>query len=246
MRHSAVIYKYQNTINGKVYIGQTTNPERRKKKHVWRAKAQRFDNHFYRAIRKYGWEPFEYHILETIYSDDLQELSDLINQAEIDWIVIYDSYYNGYNSTFGGGGMLGYKRTEESIRKSAESRHKPVLQYSLEGEFIKKWDSILDAARYLKTNKSSISQCVLFKRKTCKGFIWRRYEGGDIPKKIEVNLLNAASIPVLQINKNTGEVIKEWPSTRIASEEVGVDSSGIVKACKGKLKTTGGFKWQYK
>ena len=51
-------------------------------------------------------------------------------------------------------------------------------------------------------------------------------------------------ISVTQISLD-GSVIKVWDSASDAMKETGIDCSGIVKCCKGKLKKTGGFRWQY-
>ena len=50
---------------------------------------------------------------------------------------------------------------------------------------------------------------------------------------------------VLQFSKD-GEFIAEYPSTHEASRHIGCDNSGIIKCCKGKQKTCGGFIWKYK
>lgn len=42
-----------------------------------------------------------------------------------------------------------------------------------------------------------------------------------------------------------GCLVKNWSSGVQAMRHTGIDSSAIAKCCKGKLKTTGGFKWQY-
>lgn len=51
---------------------------------------------------------------------------------------------------------------------------KPVYQYDLNGNLIKKWKSRLDAADYYSYSPNSISRCVNGHRKTYKGFIWSR------------------------------------------------------------------------
>lgn len=51
---------------------------------------------------------------------------------------------------------------------------KPIYQYDLNGNFIKKWDSRNQAAFYYNVTPNSISRCMNGVRKTCKGFIWRR------------------------------------------------------------------------
>lgn len=50
---------------------------------------------------------------------------------------------------------------------------KPILQFSLESEFIREWESINEIQRQLDISKGNISSCCNFKRKTCGGFIWR-------------------------------------------------------------------------
>lgn len=54
------------------------------------------------------------------------------------------------------------------------------------------------------------------------------------------------SISILQLNKETGEVIREWSSAIDAQKEYGIANGNIGKCCKGKLKSTGGYKWRYK
>lgn len=50
--------------------------------------------------------------------------------------------------------------------------------------------------------------------------------------------------PVTQMTLD-GKVIKLWDSASDVMKEIGIDASGITKCCKGKLKKTGGYKWQY-
>ena len=54
-----------------------------------------------------------------------------------------------------------------------KAREKKVLQYTLEGEFVKEWDSIAIASKHTNTNKSSLSACLNNKNKTAGGFIWK-------------------------------------------------------------------------
>ena len=43
-------------------------------------------------------------------------------------------------------------------------------------------------------------------------------------------------------NKTTGEV---FDTVRIASQQTGISKSCIYSACKGKIRTAGGFEWEY-
>jgi len=101
------IYLITNLINGKVYVGQTLNYKDRMKKHEKSGKNPKY--YFPYAISKHGWENFTKEIL----IDDVPE-EDLDN-LEINYIAFYNSFNRekGYNLTQGGGGMSGYRHTEE-------------------------------------------------------------------------------------------------------------------------------------
>ena len=96
----ASIYIIRNKINNKVYIGQTIQTLNiRFTAHKMASRIE--DSKFYRAMRKYGEENFYIELLETVAIESL-------NDREKYWIKQYDSYYNGYNSTFGGDGTIKY------------------------------------------------------------------------------------------------------------------------------------------
>ena len=61
---------------------------------------------FWRAIEKYGWDGFNHDIIECIETETEQELINLLKEKEICYIEQYNSYYNGYNSTLGGDGVI--------------------------------------------------------------------------------------------------------------------------------------------
>ena len=92
------IYKITNLINGKVYIGQSTNIKRRWKDHkkdaFWKNNPE-YEYPLYRAMRKYGINNFSFEVLEECSKDEL-------NDKEKFYITKYDSYKNGYNQTEGG------------------------------------------------------------------------------------------------------------------------------------------------
>lgn len=89
-----IIYIIKNTINEKVYIGQTSRTlEIRWKEYLRHYK--RGDQAIYAAMRKYGIENFFVEKIEECEEDRLDE-------REIYWIQKYNSFNNGYNSTLGG------------------------------------------------------------------------------------------------------------------------------------------------
>jgi len=60
------------------------------------------------------------------------------------------------------------------------------------------------------------------------------------------NSARARAIVTLQLDKETGETIKEWPSSRNAGIELKIDPSSIGKVIRGKKKSAGGYGWAYK
>lgn len=52
-------------------------------------------------------------------------------------------------------------------------------------------------------------------------------------------------IKVMQYDKN-GDFIKEWEYIGKIEKELGLSHSSISACCKGKQKTCGGYKWEYK
>lgn len=62
---------------------------------------------------------------------------------------------------------------KENCRRASLNRKKPICQYSLEGEFIKQFDSAKDAADILKLSQTHISGCCRGVMQTSGGFIWK-------------------------------------------------------------------------
>lgn len=95
------IYKYENKLNGHIYIGQSQNIEKRYQQHLYDAKNRpERGSGVDVAIRKYGIENFSFEILELCSLEDL-------DKREQYWIQRYDSYNTGYNRTIGGSALRG-------------------------------------------------------------------------------------------------------------------------------------------
>jgi hypothetical protein len=171
---SVGIYKITNKINGKSYIGLSSNIEERFKKH----RQMQGEKVLYSAFQKYGIENFDFSIIELCSSD-------LLSEREKYWIAYYDTYNNGYNATLGGEGncrinhqdviqdflktgscketadnlgitphTVGHILTSNDISHRAFSacgglNKKPVGQFSKDGKFIQEFSSQEEAAKYL-------------------------------------------------------------------------------------------------
>lgn len=120
----AYIYKIENKTNHKTYIGKTEmiDPYKRWREHIAEAGRTRSRTRaLYAAMKKYGVDNFEFTVLEETNNPC---------QREREYIVLYNSYHNGYNETLGGDGaaylelpeeeICKYYATVKSIRKTAE------------------------------------------------------------------------------------------------------------------------------
>lgn len=106
-----VVYKHT-TPNGKVYIGITGNQPTKR----WaNGNGYRNNNHFWNAIKKYGWDNINHEILfDGLTQDEAEE-------KEIELIAFYDSSNpsKGYNISTGGYGVsnLTRKRMSDSAKE---------------------------------------------------------------------------------------------------------------------------------
>ena len=116
------IYIITNKINNKKYVGQTINPKKRWSAHKYEGIHYNYTNiALYNAMKKYGVENFEFKVIES--NIDINE----INDRETFWIKKINTYKpNGYNLTFGGEGLQGFKMSKESkdkLSKIAKERY---------------------------------------------------------------------------------------------------------------------------
>jgi hypothetical protein len=114
-----VIYKIENKINGKIYIGQTTKSiESRFLSH------SKGDMVIGRAIKKYGIQSFKISVIDTATD------KKVLNEKEKYWIAKLNSLTpNGYNVSIGGtGGNLGdlVNKKIKNAMQSEEVRKKII------------------------------------------------------------------------------------------------------------------------
>ena len=97
------IYKYQNKINGHIYIGQSIDITQRQYNHkssAFNEKSCDYNSQFHQAIRKYGLQNFDFEIIAELTPEEYTR--ETLNQLEIFFIKYYDSFHNGYNASEGG------------------------------------------------------------------------------------------------------------------------------------------------
>ena len=130
---------------------------------------------------------------------------------------------------------------------------KSIVQISLEGEFIKQWDSMADAERKLNINKSHICDVCnnRWGRKSAGGFMWL-YENDyeELKYSLEFTYNNNCGEynkePVVQLSLK-GEFIDEYISISEATRAIeNTNASKISLCCKNVRKSHRGYLWIYK
>lgn len=109
------IYMIENKVNGKKYVGKTSNPTVRRLGYFTKSHNQ----HLRRAIKKYGAESFEFMILQC----NLDDTS--VDEAEKTHIKEHKSFTEGYNMTSGGNTLLDpmvAKKHSEATSKQSKKR----------------------------------------------------------------------------------------------------------------------------
>ena len=219
---SCGIYKITNSITNESYIGQSIRIEARFQEH----KTAQDNYAIHKAIRKYGVNNFIFEIIEECEKEKLFE-------REKYWISFYDSYYHGYNETLGGEGVL-------------EANKKKINQYTLDGKYLRTFDSITEANQFLnKTyNGSGISSVCKGKRKMAFNYQWRYEE--DFPNKENIEPIKAIDVTRKQIYQldNNDNIINVYDNIALASKETKIGRTSISNCLNGYSNTAGGYKWK--
>ena len=131
------IYCYINKINNHKYVGQTNNLKRRIREHrscSFNPKSSSYNDLIHKKIREYGEENFEITLIETLYTEDIEE----VNKRERYWIQEKNSYCGnglGYNMDLGGG-RRAYSciLSQEELKEIKEKIKKGIPYYDIECE----------------------------------------------------------------------------------------------------------------
>lgn len=131
---------------------------------------------------------------------------------------------------------------KEHRKESLKGRYKPVLQYTLSGEFIKRYNSLREASIETNSISSKISNCCKGYRNKHNNFKWE-FEN-DVDKEPGKYYGKTEYKSILQIDLN-GEILKKWESINDITSSMGMEKSNLIDVLKGRKNTSMGYKWEY-
>lgn len=222
------IYALKDPRNDSVkYIGKTSYLKSRLAKHVY--------NRNQGNTHKNNW-------IKLLLSENLLPIMEVIEECdetnweekEIFWIAKYKEMGNKLtNSTDGGEGAT---ITDENSKKKISEK--------LKGRKLSKETKRKISEKAI-GNKRNVGRKLSQETKdkiqqSRKKSGWKHTEDG------KRRLKEAFLKPILQIDKITGEIIKEYAGTILASEETGLSQSNLSNALNGRTKSAGGFIWKKK
>ena len=241
-----IIYKIENIITHKIYIGQTTHPKGFNGRYYYKGtgiervyhdltskknRGKRYNKYLLRSIEKCGFDAF---VVDELLDTALT--IDELNEKETYYIKQFDSYKNGYNMSFGGDSMSGYSRPSGKDCPNS----KRICQISLSGELIKVWDCASDVERELIINQTSICQVCRGHHKTAGGFVWV-YEKDynpeqDYSRTPQTKDRGKGTKPVVLLSDDN-EIIQEFYSVINAGQVLGIKPQEVSRICLHKAKT---------
>lgn len=200
----------------KCYIGQTTNHYKRK--NVFNDLRRKYGgSKIYNARKKYLPENFIYEVLYECIFDDKKSAIPILNELEIYYIELYDSFNNGYNCNSGG---LNFEITDETrlkmskckLGKKFSDKHKLSLSISQKGR-------VITPETRLKISNSQIG----------------------IPKENIIGIKNGHSVQLIKRDNITNKILGVYDTVTAASKSINNVPSSIGNCIAGRTKTAGGF-----
>ena len=250
------IYKIENDINNKVYIGQTISTiAERWHGHMSAAlNEKRCKSALYNAMRKYGREKFHIHEIINVSHATKDGLINELNRLEKDYILQYQSLtsQNGYNVEVGGD------------NKKVAGRK--VNKYDTDLNYICSYESCEEAGRQNDIDGCTVYGCCKHQYYTAGGYVWafdgeepvkphykqrceynykekpksqktkREYKSKKLPKDVihHNKLLRVGYFgKIIQYN-SFKEVINVFEDIIYASEKLNTQPQIILNNCMGK------------
>jgi hypothetical protein len=121
-----------------------------------------------------------------------------------------------------------------------KNRAKPIVQFTLEGKVVNRFDSVSQASIETGFTSSTLLACAKKETKVSHGYVWR-FEGEHYAGEYKNYRIGK---PVTQFTQD-GTKMQTYSTIQAAAIASGLTSDNIQKNVIGENKTAGGFIWRY-
>lgn len=256
---TGVIYLYESP-SGKYYVGQTARESQRRGLFLNKHQAYtRWSSAIDRARKKYGPANFKYSIVCRVSASTEADLKRLLDLVERWYIQKFDSYAHGYNSNLGGGSNLGFRHSEVTKCKMRgrvvleETRllyARPVCCWDLSFVFIAEFSGIAWAMRDLSLQENShsgISLACLRGGGLAHGYYFCYPEDRQSFESRFASWSKkswSTSKRLIRYEAIDDSLSGEGYACDLSSL-LGIPTAHIVRVCRGKRKSAGGYRFTY-
>lgn len=234
---------------------------------VWRYKGEEYDKYFKKPIRINMGANINNKLMQYINNEDyLKPIIQYSKKGE--FIQRYENVYDSRLLTISKGRALKMqilKCCNKMIKTSfgyiwrfdgddldlsntkiiKPSRRKRIVQYDINGNYIKTWDSILEAQKYY--HSQSIASVIIGDRRFAAGYVWR-YEGDSFDKyslqKKKMNIRRKYDdMPVYQYDLN-GKLIHIY-DTVYDIDKNKFNHGNVIKCLLGEMHYSKGYVFSF-
>lgn len=136
------------------------------------------------------------------------------------------------------------KPKEAWLRRNERSK-KAVLQYDLNGNFIKAWDSVTEAEKGTNTSSGSISRCCKKERTMASNSLWKYATDESSVEELMLNYAKSPKCNSVDLIDNKGIILQQFETAAQAERFVGAARGSISAVCNHKNKSAKGYYWQW-
>jgi group I intron endonuclease len=138
----------------------------------------------------------------------------------------------------------GKQVSDETRQKISDTRvKKPVVQLTLDGDYIAEFDGLLDAEKQTSVSHSEIGKCCKGKCQSAGGFLW--VSKTLYNEEFDYSYSNQHMIPVMQFDLN-GKFISSYISAAEAERQTSTCGNNILRCCRNELKSANNYLWRFK
>lgn len=217
-RYTCGIYAIKNNLNGRIYIGSSTNIRARYEAHYRSLhNGKGINKKLQQDFDEIGCENFNFIIVEEC-ADNISTIKYLESK--------YIHEYGYYNC--------------------CEVDGRKIYCYDRQGNYVREYDSVRQASRELNALPDNIRACCDGRKKSCCGFQWSYTKANRVDEYHVKEYEIKNKRPVVQLDYDGNTIIAQYDSIREASRATGVSRQSISDCLRknARHKHAGGFTWR--